>query len=64
MLIKAYYKYKGYVHLLSGNYMVKVRHYCGCQEVFAGWSLKQWSPKSLCQILTNTDEEAHRQLSV
>ena len=39
----------------------KPRHYCGCQEVHADRSLIQLSPERLCQILTNTDVDAHSQ---
>jgi hypothetical protein len=37
----------------------KPRHYCRCQKVLGDRSLIQLSPERLCQILTNTDAEAH-----
>jgi hypothetical protein len=37
------------------------RHYCGWPEVFTNSSLIQLSPERLCQILTNTDMDAHIQ---
>jgi hypothetical protein len=39
------------------------RHYCGCQEVLADRSPIQLSPERSCQILTNTDRDAHSQPS-
>ena len=39
----------------------KPRHYCGCWEVLADMSLIWLSPERLCQSLTNTEAEAHRQ---
>ena len=39
----------------------KPRHYCRCQEVLADRILIQQSPERLCQILTNTEADAHSQ---
>jgi hypothetical protein len=39
----------------------KLRHYCRFQEMLADRSLIQLSPERLCQILTNTDVDAHSQ---
>ena len=37
------------------------RHYFGWQKLFTNSSLIQLSPERLCQILTNTDMDAHSQ---
>jgi hypothetical protein len=39
----------------------KHRDYCGCQKVLTVRSLIQLTPERLCQILTNTDANAHSQ---
>jgi hypothetical protein len=39
----------------------KPRYYCIYQEVLPDRHLIQLSPESLCQILTNTDTDAHSQ---
>jgi hypothetical protein len=39
----------------------KLRHYCRFQELLADRSLIELSPERLCQILTNTDADAHSQ---
>ena len=39
----------------------KPRHHCGCWEVHADRSLIWLSFKKLCQILTNTEADAHSQ---
>jgi hypothetical protein len=41
----------------------KSRYYWGCQKVLSDRSLIQLYIERLCQILTNTDVEAHIQLS-